>query len=172
METKCPIFNNAPGFAQNLLMPPFYRFINSMKGYVLLMRYKLAPYGEAMVGKGAYVSSHVCRRLPILIFSNEQSSLYKAFEERSERQAAIKKSRVLRTVKLQHKTRVLRFYKVKPLFFLCMNTVNRSISSTSLWSFWDQAHNRAAEGWWWCDVEGRHSSHGSSKCVSESVRIY
>ena len=48
------------------------------------------------------------------IFSNEQSIVYKATEESSERQVAIKKSRVSRTVKrptLQHETRVLQLLK-------------------------------------------------------------
>ena len=52
--------------------------------------------------------------VPMLIFSNEQSIVYKATEERSERQVAIKKSRVSRTVKrptLWHETRVLQFLK-------------------------------------------------------------
>jgi predicted Ser/Thr protein kinase len=50
--------------------------------------------------------------LPSLILSNEQSIVYKAAEEKSERQVAIKKSRVSRTVKrptLRHETRVLQF---------------------------------------------------------------
>ena len=63
------------------------------------LRYKLVPYGEAMVGKGAYVSSQVCLHRPSLIFSNDQSIVYKVTEERYERQVAIKKSRVSRTVK-------------------------------------------------------------------------
>jgi predicted Ser/Thr protein kinase len=81
---------------------------------IAALTYKLAPYGSAMVGKGAYVSSQVCPIAPSLIFSNEQSIVYKATEERSERQVAIKKSRVSRTVKrptLRHETRVLQFLK-------------------------------------------------------------
>jgi hypothetical protein len=78
---------------------------------IAALRYKLAPYGEAMVGKGAYVSLQVLS-LPSLIVINEQSIVYKATEERSGRQVAVKKSRVSRTVKrptLQHETRVLQF---------------------------------------------------------------
>jgi predicted Ser/Thr protein kinase len=82
---------------------------------IAVWRYKLAPYGQAVVGKGAYVSSQVCsHRSHRAHLSNEQSIVYKATEERSERQVAIKKSRVSRTVKrptLQHETRVLQFLK-------------------------------------------------------------
>ncbi|RDB25721.1 Casein kinase I hhp1 [Hypsizygus marmoreus] len=63
------------------------------------MRYKLAPYGEAMVGKGAF------------------SIVFKATEEGSGRQVAVKKSRVSRTVKrptLRHEIRVLQFLKGHP----------------------------------------------------------
>ncbi|KAF8067461.1 putative casein kinase-1 hhp1 [Lyophyllum atratum] len=62
----------------------------------IALRYKLAPYGEAIVGKGAY------------------SIVYKATDEWSRRQVAVKKSRVSRTVKrptLRHETRLLQFLK-------------------------------------------------------------
>ncbi|KAF8056581.1 putative casein kinase-1 hhp1 [Lyophyllum atratum] len=62
----------------------------------IALRYKLAPYGEAIVGKGAY------------------SIVYKATDEWSGRQVAVKKSRVSRTVKrptLRHETRLLQFLK-------------------------------------------------------------
>ena len=72
------------------------------------LTYKLAPYGEAQVGKGAYVSSWVnVLRLTLHI---EQSIVYKASERGSDKLVAIKKSRVSNKVKrpiLQHEARVL-----------------------------------------------------------------
>lgn len=78
------------------------------------LKYKLAPYGKAMVAKGAYVSSPACPLPSMLIFRNGQSIVYKATEQRSGTQVAVKKSRVSKTVKrptLQHEIRVLQFLK-------------------------------------------------------------
>jgi hypothetical protein len=80
------------------------------------LRYKLGPYGQAMVGQGAYVSHKSVPIVPSLI-SNEQSIVYKATEEGSGRQVAVKKSRVSRKVKrptLQHETRVLQILRGNP----------------------------------------------------------
>ena len=62
------------------------------------LTYKLAPYGEAQLGKGAYVSSclNVLVRLTLQI---EQSIVYKASERSSDKRVAIKKSRVSNEVK-------------------------------------------------------------------------
>ncbi|KAI6112618.1 putative casein kinase-1 hhp1 [Pisolithus sp. B1] len=65
-------------------------------GPATALRYKLAPYGKGMLGKGSY------------------SIVYRATEEGSGRTVAIKKSRVSNLVKrptLQHETRLLQLLK-------------------------------------------------------------